>query len=58
MMDKTINDYLKRTTKPIYWNREREKRTRKECELNKKKKLFDTELKINLFRIGGFKNES
>ena len=57
-MDKTINDYLKRTTKPIYWNREREKRTRKESELNKDKPLFDTELKINLFRIGGFKNES
>ena len=49
-MDKTINNYLKRTTKPIYWNREREKRTRKECELNKKKKLFDTDLKINLFK--------
>jgi len=57
-MDKIINNYLKRTTKPIYWNREREKRTRKECGLNKKKNLFDTELKINLFRIGGFKNES
>jgi|GEM_PF-2257501 hypothetical protein len=57
-MDKTTYDYLKRTTKPIYWNREREKRTRKECGLNKKKNLFDTELKINLFRIGGFKNES
>jgi len=57
-MDKTINDYLKKTSKPIYWNREREKRTRKECELNKDKPLFDTELKINLFRIGGFKNES
>ena len=26
-------------------------------ELNKDKPLFDTELKINLFRIGGFKNE-
>ena len=36
-MDKTINNYLKRRTKPIYWNREREKRTKKECELNKKK---------------------
>ena len=56
-MDKTTYDYLKRTTKPIYWNREREKRTRKECELNKDKPLFDTELKINLFKNGGFKNE-
>ena len=36
---------------------DREEAARKECELNKKKKLFDTELKINLFRIGGFKNE-
>ena len=57
-MDKTTYDYLKRTTKPIYWNREREKRTRKECKLNKDRPLFDTQLKINLFRIGGFKNES
>ena len=36
---------------------DREEAARKECELNKKKKLFDTELKINLFRIGGFKND-
>ena len=56
-MDKNTYDYLKRTTKPIYWNFVREKITKKECELNKDKPLFDTELKINLFRIGGFKNE-
>ena len=41
------------------WKRmDREEAARKECELNKKKDLFDTALKINLFRIGGFKNES
>ena len=37
---------------------DREEAARKECELNKDRPLFDTELKINLFRIGGFKNES
>lgn len=36
---------------------DREEAARKECKLNKKKDLFDTELKINLFKIGGFKNE-
>ena len=41
------------------WNRmDREEATRKECKLNKDRPLFDTQLKINLFRIGGFKNES
>ena len=40
------------------WKRmDREEAARKECKLNKDKPLFDTQLKINLFRIGGFKNE-
>jgi bifunctional ADP-heptose synthase (sugar kinase/adenylyltransferase) len=56
-MDKKIMKKRVICSKEDWIRMDREEAARKECELNKKKKLFDTELKINLFRIGGFKNE-
>ena len=56
-MDKKIVKKRVICSKEDWIRMDREEAARKECGLNKKKKLFDTELKINLFRIGGFKNE-
>ena len=57
VMDKKIMKTRVISSREDWIRMDREEAARKECELNKDKPLFDTELKINLFRIGGFKNE-
>jgi bifunctional ADP-heptose synthase (sugar kinase/adenylyltransferase) len=56
-MDKKIMKTRVICSKEDWIRMDREEAARKECELNKDKPLFNTQLKINLFKNGGFKNE-